>query len=114
MPWGPTAALATKGYFVHQRHRRGRQLGRVVATRDSAIVTDQLCAGAVGLTKARIPLIEAAEPVLALDATKRQRTILRSDSGGGRIDAINWALARGYQIHTKDYSRRPARKLGTA
>src|SRR5438034_1945525 len=32
MPCGPTAALATKGYFAKARNRRGRQLGRVVAT----------------------------------------------------------------------------------
>src|SRR5215212_425724 len=112
MPCGPKAALAQKGYFANQRNRRGRQLGRVVATRYGEIVTDQLFAGTVGLTKALIPLVEAAEQVLALDHAKRQRTILRIDSGGGSIADINWALARGYQIHTKDYSRQRARKLG--
>ena len=40
MPCGPKAALATKGYFPKQRNRRGRQLGRVVATRYGEIVTD--------------------------------------------------------------------------
>jgi hypothetical protein len=112
MPCGPKAALAEKGYFANQRNRRGRQLGRVVATRYGEIVTDQLFAGTVGLTKALIPLVEAAERVLGLNATKRQRTILRIDSGGGSIADVNWALARGYQIHTKDYSRQRARKLG--
>ena len=33
MPCGPKAACATKGYFPQQRYRRGRQLGRVLATR---------------------------------------------------------------------------------
>ncbi len=32
LPCGPKAAFATKGYFAHQRNRRGRQLGRVVAS----------------------------------------------------------------------------------
>ena len=96
MACGPKAALATKGYFANQRNRRGRQLGRVVATRYGEIVTDQLFAGTVGLTKALIPLVEAAERVLGLNAAKRQRTILRIDSGGGSIADVNWALARGY------------------
>lgn len=112
MPCGPKAALATKGYFANQRNRRGRQLGRVVATRYGEIVTDQIFAGTVGLAAALQPLVSAAEQVLDLDLAKRQRTILRMDSGGGSIDDINWALARGYHIHTKDYSRQRARKLG--
>lgn len=112
MPCGPKAALGTKGYFAKQRNRRGRQLGRVLASRYGEIVTDQLFAGTVGLVKALIPLVEAAEQVLGLDDATRQRTILRIDSGGGSIDDINGALARGYQILTKDYSRQRARKLG--
>ncbi len=32
LPCGPKAAFATKGYFAGQYHRRGRQVGRVVAT----------------------------------------------------------------------------------
>ena len=112
MPCGPKAALGTKGSFAKQRNRHGRQLGRVLATRSGEIVTDQRFAGTVGLVKALMPLVEAAEQVLGLDDAQRQRTILRIDSGGGSIAAINWALARGYQIHTKDYSRQRARKLG--
>jgi hypothetical protein len=112
LPCGPKAALGSKGYFAKQRNRRGRQLGRVLATRYGEIVSDQLFAGTVSLVKALIPLVEAAEQVLELDQTKRQHTILRIDSGGGSIDDINWALARGYQILTKDYSRQRARKLG--
>src|SRR5713226_8425721 len=33
LPCGPKAAFATKGYFAKQRNRRGRQLGRVLASR---------------------------------------------------------------------------------
>ncbi len=112
LPCGPKAALATKGYFAHQRNRRGRQLGRVLATRYGEVVADQLFPGTTGLVTALRPLVEAAERVLELDAARRRRTILRVDAGGGSIDDINWALARGYQLHTKDYSRQRARKLG--
>lgn len=112
MPCGPKAALATKGYFPNQRNRRGRQLGRVVASRYGEVVTDQLFAGTQGLVTALQPLVEATEQVLELSADTRARTIVRLDSGGGSIGDVNWLLTRGYQIHTKDYSRARARKLG--
>ena len=112
LPCGPKAALATKGYFAHQRNRRGRQLGRVLATRYGEVVSDQLFAGTTSLVTALRPLVAAAEQVLGLDAAARRRTILRLDAGGGSLDDINWLLARGYQVHTKDYSRQRARKLG--
>src|SRR4051812_23230589 len=52
MPCGPKAALATKGYFAKQRNRRGRQLGRVLASRYGEVVSDQLFDGKTQLTKA--------------------------------------------------------------
>jgi len=112
MPCGPKAALATKGYFAKARNRRGRQLGRVLATRYAEIVVDQVFAGTTGLTTALRPLLEASEQVLELDGAKRRRTIIRIDGGGGSIDEVNWLLERGYHVHTKDYSRQRARKLG--
>jgi hypothetical protein len=96
--------VATKGYFANARKRRGRQLGRVLASRYGEVVVDQLFGGTTQLTTALRPLLEGAEQVLELDAAKRQRTILRVDAGGGSLDDINWVLARGYQIHTKDFS----------
>lgn len=112
MPCGPKADGATKGYFAKARNRRGRQLGRVVASRYGEIVTDQVFAGTTSLVTAVRPLIEAAEQVLELDERRRKRTILRIDAGGGSVDDINWLLARGYHVHTKDYSRQRARRLG--
>src|SRR5260370_20317123 len=52
MPCGPKAALATKGYFANQRNRRGRQLGRVVASRYGEVVTEPLFDCKTQLTKA--------------------------------------------------------------
>ncbi len=112
LPCGPKAALATRGYFANQRNRRGRQLGRVLATRYGEVVSDQVFAGTTGLTTGLRPLVEAAEAVLGLDEAKRQRTILRIDAGGGSLAELNWLLGRGYQVHAKDYSRQRARKLG--
>jgi len=45
MPCGKKAALATAGYFAKRRNRRGRQLGRVLATRYHEIVVDRLFDG---------------------------------------------------------------------
>src|SRR2546429_7634279 len=102
MPCGPKAALATKGYFAKQRNRRGRQLGRVLASRYGEVVTDRLFDGKTQLTKALQPLLLAAEHPLELDEGKRRRTIARTDAGGGSLDDVNWMLARGYLVHTKD------------
>jgi hypothetical protein len=104
MPCGPKAAFATKGYFVGHPHRRGRQLGRVLATQYDEVVIDRLFAGNVQLTKALQPLVEAAEGTLHLDKTKRARTIIRVDAGGGSLDDLNWLLSRGYEITAKEYS----------
>jgi len=111
MPCGPKAAMATKGYFANQRNRRGRQLGRVVASRYEEIVVDRLFDGKTQLTKALQPLLEAAEHTLELDEGKRRRTIVRVDAGGESLDDVNWMLARGYLVHTKDYSGKSAAKL---
>jgi hypothetical protein len=104
LPCGPKAAFATKGYFAGQYHRRGRQVGRVLATQDEEVVVDRLFAGNVQLIKALQPLVEAAEMTLHLDEAKRARTIIRVDAGAGTLDDLNWLLARGYELMAKEYS----------
>src|SRR5712692_7314779 len=99
LPCGPKAAFATKGYFAKQRNRRGRQLGRVLATHSGEIVVDRLFDGKTQLTRARPPLLVAAERTLKLDKTKGGRTLARVDSGGGSLDDVNWLLSRGYHVH---------------
>jgi hypothetical protein len=110
-PCGRKAAFATKGYFAKQRNRRGRQLGRVLATRYEEIVIDRIYDGKTQLPRAFQGLVLAAEDVLDLDEEKRKRTILRMDGHGGSQGDVNWALERGYHIHTKEYSTDRARKL---
>jgi hypothetical protein len=105
------SCLRHQGYFAKQRNRRGRQLGRVLASHYAEIVVDRLFDGKTQLTKALQPLMHAAERTLQLDKAKRARTIVRVDSGGGSLDDLNWLLSRGYQIHAKDYSSRHARGL---
>jgi hypothetical protein len=111
MPCGKKAAFATKGYFAKQKNRRGRQLGRVLATRYDEVVLDRLFPGKVQLNTALIPLVEGAEETLALKEKQRTRTILRVDAGGGTREQVNGVLARGYQYHGKDYSSQRAQKL---
>lgn len=110
-PCGKKAAFASKGYFAKQRNRRGRQEGYVVASAYQEIVIKRIFNGTTQLTTALQPLVEAAEQALTLTPEQRQRTILRTDSGGGSVDDINWCLRRGYQVHGKDYSGRRAEEL---
>jgi hypothetical protein len=114
LPCGKKAALATKGYFAGARNRRGRQLGRVLATHYGEIVVDRLFEGRTSLASAFQPLVQAAEQTLGLDEAKRSRTLLRVDAGGGSLDDVNWALERGYQIHCKDYSGQRACHLAAS
>ena len=112
-PCGPKAAFATKGYFAGKRNRKGRQLGRVLATRYDEVVCDRTFAGTVQLTQALQPLLAASEQTLGLNQSpdKRARTLVRVDSGGGSLEDINWMLSRGYRVLTKDYSTQRARKF---
>src|SRR5881275_2100623 len=64
LPCGPKAAFATKGYTASQRNRRGRQLGRVLASRYEEIVVDRLFDGKTQLTRALQALLLAAEETL--------------------------------------------------
>src|SRR5207302_527202 len=96
LPCGPKAAFATKGYFANERNRRGRQLGRVLASRYGEVVVDRLFDGKTQLVSALVPLVEAAERTLCLDEQRRARTILRVDAGGGTLSQVNGALSRGY------------------
>src|SRR5229473_202914 len=111
LPCGPKAAFATKGYFAKQRNRRGRQLGRVLASHYGEIVVDRLFDGKTQLTRALQPLMLAAEATLQLDEQKRCRTIVRVDAGGGSLHDVNWLLSRGYLVHGKDYSGQQAKRL---
>jgi Transposase DDE domain group 1 len=113
-PCGRKAAFASKGYFAKQRNRRGRQEGYVMATWYEEIVVERLFDGKTQLSRALHPLVEAAEKTLNLNERKRQRTILRIDAGGGSLADINWLLARGYQVHGKDYSADRAQVLATS
>lgn len=93
---GRQAEGASKGYFSGAKNARGRQLGRVTASRYDEIVCEQLYDGKVQLEKSLIGLVAMTENVLDLNEKRRNRTILRVDGGGGTDGNINWALARGY------------------
>ena len=111
LPCGPKAALATKGYFAKQRNRRGRQVGRVLATHYQEIVVERLFSGTVQLNRALPQLVEESEEILELDKAKRARTIWRLDGGGGSQADLCWLLKRGYQVIAKEYSAKRASQL---
>lgn len=101
LPGGEQGEGVTKGYFRDQKRRRGRQLGRVVASLYDEVVVERLYPGNVQLERSLQALVEASETVLGLNLEQRQRTIIRVDGGGGRDDDLNWLLERGYLVVAK-------------
>ncbi len=111
MPTGRPGEGVTKGYFAKQKNRRGRQLGRVLATWYDEIIVDRLYDGKRQLDHSLIELVSLAENALELTETQRKRTILRIDGGGGEDDNIHWVLACGYHLLVKVKNWRRAKKL---
>jgi hypothetical protein len=108
MPAGRKGEGVTKGYFSGRRGRRGRQLGRVVATNYDEIVVERLYPGTVQLERSLQELMETAEEVLE---PEEHRTIVRVDGGGGRDADVNWLLTRGYKIIIKVKNWQRSKKL---
>lgn len=101
MPAGRKGEGVTKGYFSGQRNRRGRQLGRVVATLYGEIVEERLYSGKIQLERSLQELVTVTEEAMGLTEARRRRTIVRVDGGGGRDADINWLLKRGYRLMGK-------------
>lgn len=111
LPAGKQGDQATKGYFAGQKNRYGRQVGRVLATRYDELVYERLYPGTTQLEKSLPDLLTATETVLALDAERRQHTLVRCDGGGGTDKDINWLQARGYGVLTKVHNWQRTQKL---
>ena len=108
---GKKAQGSQKAYFSQKRYRRGRQVGRVVASRYEEIVCQRLYPGQTQLSQVLPELVQAAAEVLELDEAKRSQTLIRFDAGGGSAEAINTLLRAGYAIHGKDYAGKRTKKL---
>lgn len=111
LPAGRQGEGVSKGYFAGQKNRRGRQLGRVVASLYNEVVVERLYDGKTQLDRSLQALVSAAEEVLALDETRRSRTIGRVDAGGGRDADIDWLLERQYHLLVKVRNWRRAARL---
>jgi hypothetical protein len=114
MPAGRQGEGVTKGYFAKQKNRRGRQLGRVVATKYDELVVDRLYDGKRQLDQCLQELLTNAAEILQLDEAKRKRTIVRIDAGGGDDADINWILRRDYHLLVKVKNWRRAAKLAAS
>ncbi len=111
MPAGRQGEGVTKGYFSGRKNRRGRQLGRVLATWYDEIVLERLYAGQTQLEQSLQELVHASEAVLDLNAGRRAHTVVRVDGGGGRDADVDWLLERGYLILIKVKNWQRATKL---
>lgn len=114
MPAGRSGEGVSKGYFAGEKNRRGRQLGRVLASWYDEIVVDKLYNGKRQLDASLPELVLTAEEALDFDEIKRSRTVLRVDGGGGKDENINWILNRGYHLMIKVKNWRRAVKLAAS
>lgn len=114
LPAGRCGEGVTKGYFAGAKNRRGRQLGRVLASWYDEVVTDKLYNGKRQLDSSLPELVEEAEKALDLNETRRKRTILRVDGGGGKDANINWMLKRQYHVMVKAKNWHRASKLAAS
>lgn len=116
-PGGRQGEGVEKAFFPDKVHRRGRQLGRVLATRYDEVVVDRLYAGKRQLVNCLPELVSEAEQALNLRGdselvtNRRKNTVLRVDGGGGTEADINWMLQRGYAIMVKLHNARRTGKL---
>ena len=116
-PAGGQCEGAEKAFFSDRSHRRGRQLGRVLATTYDEVVVDRLYAGKRQLEHCLPQLMSEAEVVLGLQdesaasKNRRKNTVVRVDGGGGTEADINGLLARDYLIMLKVHNAQRARKL---
>jgi hypothetical protein len=113
LPAGAQGEGVSRGYFADGQTKRGRQLGRVLATCYGEIAYEQLFEGKQQLHHGLLDLVRGAETVLMLERAQRQRTLLRIDRGGGEDDQINQLLTRGYGLLVKMYSWQRSARLAT-
>lgn len=114
MPAGRQGEGVTTGYFPKEKNRRGRQLGRVLASLYDEIIVDRLYDGKRVLHRSLPELLTIAEDVLELAENRRKSTIVRVDAGGGEDEDIEWMLQRQYWILAKVKSWRRAHKLAAS
>jgi len=113
LPTGKKSEEAKTGYLSGEGIRRGRQLGRMVASDYNEVIVDRVYPGNTVMPGALRSMVEGMETTLALTPEQRASVIVRLDSAGGSLDDTNWLLLRGYQLHGKDYSSDRARALAT-
>jgi len=100
-PAGRQGEGVTKGYFAKAKGRRGRQIGRVLASDYDEVVVEHLYEGKRQLNEKLRELVSEMEEVLDLRPSDRLETILRIDAGGGSEGEINFLLGQGYSLITK-------------
>ena len=116
-PGGVRGEGVEKAFFADAAYRRGRQVGRVVATLYEEVLVDRLYRGKRQLESALPELVTQAELSLDLHGEqaparqRRENTVLRVDAGGGTEADINWMLARGYRLMVKVRNAQRAHKL---
>jgi hypothetical protein len=111
LPAGARGEGVSKGFFSGSKNRRGRQLGRVIASEYKELIVEKLYPGKVQLERSFKQLVLLAMDVLNLDTNESEHLILRVDGGGGRDADINWSLETGFGLIVKVHNWKRAAKL---
>jgi hypothetical protein len=107
LPISKHAEGSTKGK-LGKKNRYGRQLARVHAPQYHETLFSRVYPGNQESSPTYKPIVDALDPFLALTATQKLRTVLRSDAGFGSDANVNYALEAQWQILTKNKGgRRP-------
>lgn len=111
MPAGRQGEGVSKGFFSGSKNRRGRQLGRVIASQYQEIVVEKLYPGKMQLERSFQELVFLAVSILEKKIKECNQLILRVDGGAGRDADINWALETGFGLLVKVHNWKRAAKL---
>jgi len=108
LPASKHAEESSKGKIGDKKNRYGRQLARVNAPQYKETLFSRLYPGKQHSSPTYIPVLQALDQLLGFSQTQKRRTILRSDSGFGSDDNVDYALDRQWQVLTKGSGgRRP-------
>lgn len=111
LPCGKKSEEALKGYQASLGISYGRQLCRALAADYEEVILDRLYPGNLLMTHVINWMIQDLEETLKLTAERRNRIVIRMDSGGSKH--LNDLIKRGYQVHAKESALR-ANSLGSA
>lgn len=104
LPCGRKSEEALRGYQANLGIIHGRQLCRILAADYEEIVLDRLYPGNLQLAHVVQWMVQDLEETLPLTDEKRNRIVIRMDSGG--CSHLNELIKKGFKVHAKESFQR--------